>query len=84
MELRAAGLSAADVPCVGCAADRAMDDVQGVGNGIKHDSGAAEHAGTLAHRTRRTGFVTSDFRRGVLAVAQDLTAAIIEDVDGLM
>jgi len=39
-----------DIPGVDRAADGAMHQMQGVGNGIKHHPRAAEHAGPLAHR----------------------------------
>jgi hypothetical protein len=48
VELRPRGQGTANIPGVNGAADGAMDQMKGIGNGIKHHPGAAENAGTLA------------------------------------
>ena len=50
MQFRAGGQCPADIPGVGRAADRAVDQVHGVGDRVEHDARAAEHAGPLADR----------------------------------
>ena len=50
VQFRPGGERAADVPGVGRAADRAVDQVHGVGDRIEHHARAAEHARPLADR----------------------------------
>ena len=57
VKLRPGRECAANVPGIGGAADRPVNDVQGVGDGIEHHARAAEDAGALAHRPgRRSAF----------------------------
>ena len=57
VQFRARGERSADVPGVGRAADGAVDQVQGVGDGIEHHPRSAEDAGPLAHRPGQAGLV---------------------------
>jgi hypothetical protein len=63
MQLRPRRERPANIPGVGGAANRAMDQVQGIRNRIKHHPRAAKHTGALADRTGQAGFVASNFKR---------------------
>ena len=57
VQLRSAGERAADVPGIGGAADRPMDDVQRIGDRIEHHARTAKDAGALADGTGRAFLV---------------------------
>ena len=71
VQLRARRQGAADIPGVDRTADGAVDQVQGVGNGVEHHPGAAEHAGPLAHRPGQAVLVAINVK-GRIPLAMDL------------
>ena len=71
VEFRPRGQGPPDVPGVGGAADGAVHQVQGIGDGVEHHPGAAEDAGPLAHRPGQAVLVAVHLK-GRLALAVDL------------
>lgn len=71
VQLRARRQGAPDVPGVGGAADGAVHQVQGIGDGIEHHPGAAEDAGPLAHCPGQ-GLLVALQGKGRFALAMDL------------
>ncbi len=67
-----------DVPGVGGAADGAVHQVQGVGDGVEHHPGAAEDAGPLAHRPGQALPVAIHLE-GRFALAVDLVLAFFKN-----
>ena len=80
MQFRARGERSANVPRVGRAADRAMHDVQGVGDRVQHHPRAAEDARPLAHGPGQAGLVAGHVERP-LALLMHLVLASFEDFD---
>ena len=79
VELRSRRERAADVPGVGRAADRAVDQVDGVGDGVEDHPRAAEDAGALADRAGHA-VLLAGHRERLLAGAVDLGFAGVENV----
>jgi len=77
MELGTRGKGPADVPGVGGASDRAVDEMEGVGYGVEDHPGTAEHAGPLAYRTGQTLPVAGE-GKGLLALSVDLVRPFLE------
>ncbi len=78
VEFRPRGQGPPDVPGVGGAADGAVHQVQGVGDGVEHHPGAAEDAGPLAHRPGQALPVALHLE-GRLALAVDLVLAFFKN-----
>ena len=78
VEFRPRGQGAPDVPGIGGAADGAVHQVQGVGDGVEHHPGAAEDAGPLAHRPGQALPVAVHLE-GRLALAVDLVLTFFEN-----
>ena len=71
MELGAAREGAANVPGVGGAANRPVDNVQRVGDGIQNHARATKHTGALADRTGDTGLVAGHLGGPAAALFHD-------------
>ena len=80
VQLRATRLRTANVPGVRRAARRAVDEVQGVGDGVEDDARAAEDARPLAHRPGEA-LLFAGHRERLRAFLVDLRFAGLEDVD---
>ena len=76
MQLRPGRQSAANVPCIGRTADGAVDQVQGVGDGVEYHSRAAEYAGPLADGSGQALFLAGHIERP-LALAVNLLSAFV-------
>ena len=78
VEFRPRRQGAPDVPGVGGAADGAVHQVQGIGDGVEHHPGAAEDAGPLAHRPGQALPVAVHLE-GRFALAVDLVLTFFEN-----
>jgi hypothetical protein len=77
VQLRTAGQRAPDIPGVDRAADGAVDQMQGVGDGIEHHARAAEDAGALADGPGQGVAVAGDVY-GALARPVDLILSLFQ------
>jgi hypothetical protein len=63
VQLRAGGECPPDIPGVDGAADGAMYQMEGVGDGIEYNTGSTKNAGSLADRTSKTLLVAIQLKR---------------------
>ena len=81
VQFRARGERAADVPGVGRAADRAVDEVHGVGDRVEHHPRSAEDARPLAHRAGQARLVRRPCRTAAAPFSWTCGLASFEDFD---
>jgi hypothetical protein len=77
VQFRPGGEGTADIPGIHRAANRAMHQMQGIGDRIENYSRATENAGTLTDRPGEALLVTVEGKRGT-AFAVDLPATALQ------
>jgi len=78
VQFGAGGEGAANIPGIDCAADGAMHQMQGVGDGVEHHPRTTENAGPLADCPGQALLVAVD-GKGLFPFAVDLILAFFED-----